>query len=274
MRTIKDLYQSRHYAQCAKYGERLLTEVHDVSRIYLYFMQQILTDTQIEPAHLAYLNFYTALSHDTLAREATLKNRYKSLKLAELYYAAAIAALAPSNMINLKEEETSPAVSPTANMWKRRSSNANSFDSTSSAASSTTSYGGAEHMPTPKQLTNFRFPQPPSRPQTPQEFHFATSTYSFLLRLQGHLTSIQEFKEKIRSPTSVRFTFPTPPSTSAPQGSSRLSAHTRRTSRMIDFDDEEMKEETRQRRREIVWRQRFDPENVQRLCTEALNDLR
>lgn len=278
MQAIKDLYKSRHYTQCAKYGERLLAEEHD-----------------IQPVHLAYLNFYTALSHDTLAREATLKNRYKSLKLAELYYTAAITALAPADMLDLHgahSASSSPAVSPMCNQWKRRSSNADSFDSTNSssndsAASSTTSYntsiiGSADHhIPTPKQLANFKFPTPPSsRPQTPQEYHFASSTYSFLLMLQGHLASIQEFKEKSKiSANSVRFTFPSPrnsltlSSNGAAPSTTTATSRTMRSSKLFDLDDEERKEEIRRKRREMTWRKRFDPESVRQLCTEALSEL-
>lgn len=31
MQAIKDMYNSRHYAQCAKYGEQMLAEEHDVN---------------------------------------------------------------------------------------------------------------------------------------------------------------------------------------------------------------------------------------------------
>lgn len=186
-----------------------------------------------------------------------------------MYYTAAITALAPADMITIDEDEASPAVSPMSNQWKRRSSNAGSFDSTnSSVASSTTSYG-AEHIPTPKQLANFQFPHPPSRPQTPQEFHFATSTYSFLVMLQSHLASIRDFKEKSKMANSVRFTFPSPPAVSVqPTTMSRA-----RSSKLFDFDDEEKKEEIRRKRREMTWRKRFDPESVRQLCYEALSEL-
>ncbi|KAL6704750.1 hypothetical protein ACN47E_007671 [Coniothyrium glycines] len=259
MQVIKDLYKSRHYTQCAKYGERLLGEVQ----------------SEIHPIHLAYLNFYTALSYDTLAREATLKNRYKSLKQAEQHYTAAIAALAPTYTSSIASDteydrdQHSPAVSPTTSRtWQRRSAYNNSFDSTTSAASSTTSCSTA--LSTPKQLADYHFPSPPSsRPHSPEEYHFATSTSSFLMMLQSHLVSVRELKERTQVPVGVRFAFPSPPETSTTPVSAGLK---NRASKVFDLQAED-REEVKRKRKERVWRKRFDPEGVRRLCSEALGEL-
>ncbi|KAF2831275.1 hypothetical protein CC86DRAFT_390909 [Ophiobolus disseminans] len=272
MQVIKTAYVSRHYTQCAKYGERMLAEAH--------------------PVHLAYLNFYTALSHDTLAREATLKNRYKELSLAEKHYMAAIAALTPSDAPKSDAEEPSSPTSVTSGedmIWKaRRSSNAGSFDSTTSAASSATSFNPDTDMDfTPsKGRARYAFPTPPrdrstsilktadqpstttitssySRPQTPSEHHLASNTASFTAMLHTHLSNVQSLKDKTSVP-SVRFAFPSPKPSPT---SSRA-----RCSQWLEEDGDAM-ELVRRERRARQWRPRFDPRGVMRLCGEALGEL-
>ncbi|CAO2657049.1 Nn.00g058520.m01.CDS01 [Neocucurbitaria sp. VM-36] len=277
MRVSKSLYQSRHYTQCAKFNERLLSEVHD----------------EIHPLHLAYLNFYTALSHDTLAREATLKNRYKELSLAEKHYSAAISVLKSSSLQKPEDEQLSSPVSTTFNedqIWRRRSSNAGSFDSTASAASSATSYSPEIHdfIPelTPKRLARSQVPKSfqelrsdittfpkllkrnngndaplLARPQTPQEYQFAADTSAFVRMLEAHLASVKLLKEKTGVP-AVRFTFPSPPT--SPTLSKPRNSH---------LFDEESAEIVRQRRRTVRFRPRFDPTSVRLLCSEALAEL-
>ncbi|OAL07318.1 hypothetical protein IQ06DRAFT_198010, partial [Phaeosphaeriaceae sp. SRC1lsM3a] len=196
MQVVKNAYISRHYTQCAKYGERLLAEVQG----------------EIHPIHLAYLNFYTALSHDTLAREATLKNRYKELNLAEKHYMAAIAALTPSSSslrsygTTTQDHSPSSSTSSTTSsevIWKfHRPSTATSFSSTNS------SLDFSHHG-----LGSFSFPQPPrsptnvivpSRPSTPEEYQFAADTAAFVRMVRTHLADVQMLKGQTGAP-AVRF---------------------------------------------------------------------
>ncbi|KAF1840419.1 uncharacterized protein K460DRAFT_323047 [Cucurbitaria berberidis CBS 394.84] len=273
MQVIKDLYLSRHYTQCAMFSERLLSEVHD----------------EIHPLHLAYLNFYTALSHDTLAREATLKNRYTELSLAEKHYSAAISVLSPYNIQKLQDEQLASPLSTTSNedrIWKRRSSNADSVDSSISSTSSNTEIRDLDPDLTPKRLAQSRYARrtqevrpnlttisnllkprnamiaPLSlRPQTTHEYQLAADTSVFVRMMEGHLASVQELKEKTDVPV-VHLTFPSP----------RLSRtiSTPRTSHLFNDKDAEV---VRQSRRAIKFRPRFDPTSVQRSCSEALAEL-
>ncbi|KAH7076421.1 hypothetical protein BKA63DRAFT_532596 [Paraphoma chrysanthemicola] len=214
MQVIKDLYMSRHYTQCAKYGERLLAEVK----------------AEIHPVHLAFVHFYTGLSHDTLAREATLKNRYKELSLAEEHYTSAITTLSPSRPTHTDTDEPISPVSVISEediIWKfRRPSTSSSMDSTFSAASSATAYSAADMDYVPKGLGRYSFPQPPrnvgdgltsipkmlkrhnavitispERPQTPEEYQFAADTAAFVHMLRGHLAKVQDLKNKTSVPS-------------------------------------------------------------------------
>ncbi|KAH8725290.1 hypothetical protein GQ44DRAFT_759664 [Phaeosphaeriaceae sp. PMI808] len=279
MQVVKNAYTSRHYTQCAKYGEQLLAEMRG----------------EIHPIHLAHLNFYTALSHDTLAREATLKNRYKELILAEKHYLAAIAALTPGSIPSDNQRPSSPASTTSESyIWKfRRPSNAGSFDSTTSSASSATSYSDTDFDMIPRPRANSpspnsprvlkliqRFnstptppsPSPPpyspqrtpsispSRPTTPQEHRFAVDIAAFVHMVRNHLANVQAFKRKTSIP-SVRFSFPSPPP----------SASALRGSEMRGEGD--AMERVRRERKARTFRKRFDPESVQRLCNEALAEL-
>jgi hypothetical protein len=294
MQVVKNAYVSRHYTQCAKYGERLLVEVQ--GEVSTMFITIYCTWTcankhaQIHPIHLAYLNFYIALSHDTLAREATLKNRYKELSLAEKHYSAAIAALTPSSRpfrSNDHQHPSSPASSTSSSeeiIWKfRHPSNANSIDSTNSVSSSTSYSDSRPDLDyTHRGLGRFNFPLPPqspktyhshkhstgsviipSRPETPEEYQFAADTAAFIRMVRDHLSNVRDLKKQTSVP-AVRFTFPSP----LPSPKSRM------TSRV--FDDEAGREAMDMVRRERMtrkWRPRFDPEEVQRLCGEALAEL-
>lgn len=256
-----------------------------------------LTQQKIHPLHLTSLNFYTALSHDTLAREATLKNRFKSLKLAEKYYIAAIVTLTPPLQIaSIKEDDD--VDSPTSatfdhhRTWRRRSSNSGSFDSIISIASSATSYGGHEHNDaeiSPKQTDGYQFPRPPrgntpsptmqhhntiflssfTALQTSHHYPLPPAAASFLPLLESHLSSVRELKQKT-SVHGVRFTFPSAPSSPVAMSSSTSSMKAR-GSHLCDDDD--AAEAIRQSRRTRVFRERFDPEAVRRLCGDALAEL-
>jgi hypothetical protein len=234
---------------------------------------------------LAYLNFYTALSHDTLAREATLKNRYRELNLAEKHYMAAISALTPSQTSSLSSSEF---------IWKfRQPSHTSSIDSTSSYGSSSSGCSDLDY--THHGLGSFSFPQPPSqthhktrpsttltnysnttsmsnksnnlvipsRPQTPEEYQFAADTSAFISMVRGHLSNVKDLKHRSSVP-AVHFTFP-----AAPQWSSSSPA---RMSRGL-YEGGEVGETKRRERVNRTFRPRFDPEEVQRLCGEALAEL-
>ncbi|KAJ4989209.1 hypothetical protein SVAN01_05288 [Stagonosporopsis vannaccii] len=289
MAALKSLYASRHYSQCAKFGELLLSEIHD----------------QTHPLHLAHLNFYTALSHDTLAREATLKNRWKELSLAELHYNTAILALATLQSATpcdpwSPNSSTSALPSP----YSRRRS---SIYSNHSAASSATSLGdddylemspkhsrhaSATHAAPPDSLPRAStrtgttittttttttittaaptdLDQPPNpRPQTPQQFYFNANIASFTRMLDSHLRDVRAQKLRTGVPT-VRFCMPSP--RTSPTKSPRLSRGF--AANADDAGEEEARQKVREMRRKIVFRPRFDPEGVRRLCGEALAEL-
>ncbi|KAL5121314.1 hypothetical protein ACEQ8H_000782 [Pleosporales sp. CAS-2024a] len=263
MQVIKDAYVSRHYTQCAKYGERLLAEVQG----------------EIHPLHLAYLNFYTALSHDTLAREATLRSRQKSLSLAEKHYVAAIAALTPldysdrglSSPASCSSSSHSSADTPI--IWKFRRHG--SVDSTASYASSATTCATPCSRPgldyTHRSMGSYSFPSPPShphsrkrslivpsRPQTPEEYQFAADTAAFVRMLRTHLADVRTLTQGTNAPV-VKFR-----STGEVHGEVQSRAV---ASGALDG------EERRKERRTRTWRPRFDPRETQRLCGEALAEL-
>ncbi|KAJ4344052.1 hypothetical protein N0V95_006385 [Ascochyta clinopodiicola] len=240
---------------------------------------------QTHPLHLAHLNFYTALSHDTLAREATLKNRWRELSLAELHYNAAIAALSLiQSPIQCDPWSPNSSGSALPSPYSRR--RADSMHSERSAASSTTSLGDEDDeylemsparfksqgsdtsVPSTKSHTlPSTSASPTARPQTPQQFYLSANIASFAHMLTGHIADVREQKLKTGMPT-VRFTMPSPrPSPT----------HATRPSRCLSVDeadgDEAALEAIRASRRNVRFRPRFDPKSVQRLCSEALVEL-
>ncbi|KZM27226.1 uncharacterized protein EKO05_0002270 [Ascochyta rabiei] len=267
---LKSLYASRHYSQCAKFGELLLSEMHD----------------QTHPLHLAHLNFYTALSHDTLAREATLKNRWRELSVAELHYNAAIVALS-SSQSPMQCDLWSPTSSGSAvpSPYSRRRTD--SMHSERSAASSATSLGDEDDeclemspgkfasQGSDEAVTRDEIPTIPStsatpttRPQTPQQFYFSANMASFADMVAGHLADVREQKLQTGMPT-VRFTMP-----SARPSPTKATGHSRCLSVDDSTDgDEAAMEAIRASRRQRTFRPRFDPASVQRLCREALVEL-
>ncbi|OAG16058.1 hypothetical protein CC77DRAFT_1012728 [Alternaria alternata] len=288
MKVLKDLYTSRRYTQCANLGEHLLGEVDD----------------KVHPVHTAYLNFYIALSHDTLAREATLKNRYKELNAAEKYYKETIVALAPPSPSSTAptvddEQPMTPdsATIPDEQAWFRRLSRTRSFDSTSSyrsSTSSTASYAFDLEQDPDLTLRNFRFPSPPGKDAnwgTPVEsktlsqyfsndsvlsplsseqvrskpgVRLPNGTPAFIRMVEGHLASVKTLKEAT-GVRGVRFAFPTP--------SPSPTKSWFRDSRSSPLSEEEERENRRQKRRNVTFRPRFDPESVRQLCNDALAEL-
>lgn len=258
---------------------------------------------QTHPLHLAYLNFYTALSHDTLAREATLKNRWKELSLAEHHYNAAIVVLSPLQSPAQCDpwSPTSSITSPPSPYSRRRSS----ISSERSAASSVTSSGDSSYQapianPPKSTLRHARNDsvvqthstssegklsegaKPGSstafalRPQTPQQFYFTANISSFVRMLEAHRADVLDQKEKSGVPT-VRFNMPSPrPSPTkarAPVSRERFSRDRRSTMLDDEEEDEEAVKMRRESRRNVVFRPRFDPRSTQKLCNEALAEL-
>lgn len=206
---------------------------------------------------------------------------------------AAIAALTPNPSKPENEEPSSPT-SPTSTFseeevptWRqRRSSNAGSFDSSTSAASSATSFNPDTDMDfSPvKSRARYAFPQPPranspslcqvptvtiSPIPSPLSNKLATETASFTSMLHNHLSSVQSLKEKTSVP-SVRFQFPSPKASPTSKPSPTMARA--RCSQWLEEDDGAM-ETIRRERRARVWRPRFDAGGVQRLCGEALGEL-
>ncbi|EUC32381.1 hypothetical protein COCCADRAFT_98869 [Bipolaris zeicola 26-R-13] len=288
MQVLKDLYLSRHYTRCAKSGERLLGEV----------------DSSMHPVHLAYLNFYTALSHDTLAREATIKNRHHELVAAEEYYRAAIAALSlPSSTCStptLDDEHPSTpesATFPEEHVWldrlKTKSSNLSTSCRTSSSSTMSDPFDLEKDIYF--ELKGFSFPSPP-RTSTPTFLEVTSNPRSSHIDNSSMLSPLSthpvrpEPVAKVHFPlgtstfvgmlqghlTSVltlkestgahdsKFTFPNP---SASPTKSQL-----KFPRTSDLPQHQ-KEELRNKRKQMAWRPRFDPGSIRKLCDEALAEL-
>jgi hypothetical protein len=235
-----------------------------------------------------------------LAREATLKNRYKELNAAEKYYSETIVALTP-----LSPSSTAPTVDddqpptpdlapiPDEQVWFRRSYRPRSFDSNSSyrsSTSSTDSYAFDLEQDPDLALRNFRFPSPPGKDSSTEiktlsryvnsdsmlsplsteqvrskpGVQLPNGTPAFVRMVEGHITSVRTLKETT-GVRGVRFAFPTPsPSPTKSQFKDPRSSYM--------LDDEE-KEKLRLKRKNMKWRPRFDPESVQKLCSDALAEL-
>jgi hypothetical protein len=78
--------------------------------------------------------------------------------------------------------------------------------------------------------------------------------------LRGHLANVRQLRKKT-SVLTVRF---------AERPNSGLPM---RSSAQLAVECEEVMESVRRGRREKVWRARFDPKDVQRLCGEAMAEL-
>lgn len=104
-------------------------------------------------------------------------------------------------------------------------------------------------------------PKSAAPPQLPPQLPPDTS--SFVDMLQGHLESVRNLKEN----TGVRgakFGIPSPLSTPTKQQA--------RSWRPSDLSDDQ-KEALHKRRREMVWRPRFDPRSIRKLCDDALDEI-
>lgn len=238
------------------------------------------------------------MSHDTMAREATIKHRSSELDLAEQHYLAAIAALTPPEPQKLDDI---PECSPTSTTSEdehsrvRRVSDAASLNSEQSVASSATSFADEEHdasdcEPTPKRSNYFKA-SPPSRhilddfsmspkvtkrrpppiitsaPRSahaqPKQQQLSADLSAFVSMVQMHLASVRELKETSTLP-STRFSF------SRSRSSTMSSRPASRNS--SNLDESEMSR-LRWTRKSINFRPRFDPASVRQLCNEALSEL-
>jgi hypothetical protein len=320
LQVLNDLYTSRHYTQCAKFGERLLDETNDKvcehnacvsSRRQARSPRTARPNTQqTHPIHLAYLNFYTALSHDTLAREATLKNRFKELNAAEKFYSVAITVLTPTSPASAPSSDDEQPPTPTSpggqreRAWRRRSARPGSFDSSTSyrsSTSSTASYAFDLEQDPDLALKNFRFPAPPDR-DLGGNLTFVANDGTRHIKMDSLLSPLSTPQPPPLPPqprTPEEFQLPT--GTSAfvgmleghlasvrdlrektgvqgvrfafptPEPSPiKLKLRSSRTSQMLSDED---RENLRQKRRKMTWRPRFDPTSVQKLCSEALAEL-
>ncbi|KAF7567489.1 hypothetical protein A1F96_07009 [Pyrenophora tritici-repentis] len=195
MRALKQMYLSRQYTQCVQYAEQLLKEV----------------DEETHPVHLAYLNFYAALSHDTLARQSTLKNRFKELNAAEKHYMAAIEALSPPSACSSPpssddEPPSTPdsATLPDERIWQRQSYNFNntlsvySTNTYRTSMSSITSYVWELEQDPDSVLNHYSFPTPPpkerdlrrdSRRDSRGDLGAIYKRYSRHMKTEGHLSA-------------------------------------------------------------------------------------
>jgi hypothetical protein len=309
------LYQSRHYAQCVNLADRYLTRTVEpvCSRRILtaqVFNQkqthnslsslQSLTQSQLHPIHEAYLNFYMALCHDIMAREASLRNRHQELNLSEKHYLAAIAALSPSKCHQLGDTQEYPSpVSSTSEEngahHVRRGSDATSIQSQASLSTSATSVAddGQDISPEEFVATELSPPnlsqatslesllplsrKPYKRRPTPLslsssgkpvaassaiESQFSSDLSTLITMIKRHLASVRELRATTCLPMH-RY------SSSRSRGSS---LNSRPVSYDYPLDDPEM-DNVRWSRREIKFRARFDPTSVRKLCAEALAEL-
>ncbi|ORX99898.1 hypothetical protein BCR34DRAFT_122563 [Clohesyomyces aquaticus] len=276
---VKGLFQNRRYSQCATLCERLLHR----------------SNGEIHPIHLAYLNFYLAMTHDTMARETSSRNRIPALDLAEKYYEAALAALSPARPQSLEDIQEAP--SPTSSISEdeyspksRRPFDSMSINSGNSSSTTATSLldedSDCSDSEEPKiSMADYSFPAPPSRHQSqkaarrrPEPISTAQSTHSrtpskhekqystvfssFISMVESHLASVREFRDVPILPSN-RF------SGTRSRGSS---LNTRPSSRDIMHDEAGM-DKIRWERKSLGFRPRFDPQGVRQLCREALSEL-
>lgn len=281
MTGIKQLFQTRHYIPCAAVCEGLLFQ----------------HDGELHPIHRATLNFYIALSHDALAREAGMRNREEELDMAEKHYVAAIADLDPTAQTSPATEPHSPLSSDADDSMdlSRRPSNASSVDSCSFVSSAATSISEGqddeeEKLPILPRLrsksVSFAAPSDetkqavvreckPARPclspintrrttsaSVKHQVRLSAHVVSFTEMLKGHLAGVRALKGT--TPTYYRSASYT---RTSPFGSRRASR---------DFSvsqlDTEM-ERIRLQRKNMSFRPRFDPTSVRKLCADALDGL-
>ena len=107
------------------------------------------------------------------------------------------------------------------------------------------------------------------RPVTPQQFYFTANVAAFARLLEAHRADVRAQKEKAGVPV-VRFASLEEPLNTSPElVKTRWS---RDGGREVE-EGEAAAERRRERRRNVVFRPRFDPEGTKRLCGEAMAEL-
>jgi len=253
--------------------------------------------------HLAYLHFYLAMSHDTMAREATWKHRAAELDQAEQHYLAALEAINtpdPRELVDVPERSPhSPASDDDAVPNGRRTSDASQH----SIASSATSVADSDTETTPRKASSpsflkarALFETSPARPSTPPKFQsrapskpskltikkrpipivapnaaqayheeqFSSDLSAFTTMIKTHLANVLALKETTPAPSAAaRF----------PVTRSRSSTVSSSWSDSRGEASEREEERPRRARRTLSVRPRFDPQSVRALCSEALSEL-
>ncbi|KAF2736604.1 hypothetical protein EJ04DRAFT_521820 [Polyplosphaeria fusca] len=277
---VKELFQTRHYVQCITLANCYLTRLSE----------------PMHPVHEAYLNFYMALSHDTMAREASLRNRHHELDLAEKHYLAAISSLSPPEPQQLQNIQEFP--SPTSSSSEehgehrlRRASDAASLRSEKSTSTSATSLGdenegSASDGSDPTQTRSNHFSRfsssetsrklsrrrpsplslsPPRKAQvypTVVKTQFSSELSSFTAMVKTHLAGVRDLRDNAHSPLG-RYSF------TRSRSSSTIS---RPVSRDCPLNAPEM-DTVRWSRKTTSFRPRFDPTSVRKLCDDTLAEL-
>ncbi|KAH7123877.1 hypothetical protein B0J11DRAFT_435343 [Dendryphion nanum] len=282
MPEIKELFHTRHYVQCASLCEHLLTRSH----------------AQAHPLHVAYLNFYLALAHDTVARETVIRNRQEELDIAEKHYIAALTALTPLEL--QYSEEVTEFQSPTSSIneqrgSRRRASDATSLHSNHSVSTTATSQADEDFdnkkspafdstearsnrfvrfSPAPETIPDGvnlkpakRRPSPiviptPKRESSAERRQICANLSSFTTMIKAHLTGVRALRNTPVAPLQ-RWSF----------SRSRSSTISSRPESRDSNDDVPSWDKIREERKHVTFRPRFNPASVQSLCRDAINDL-
>ena len=237
------------------------------------------------------MHFYLAMCHDSLAREKTVVSlaRLPELELAEEHYLATIETLiAPRSVSRIGSVMANVEVE-NKDASSRRSSDVSSVHSTNSSAGSnmtaaTSVVGDVLDCPSPNntitspphRLTNVLGVVHPYSESSKDEQSQVESNYpvqrhaqfkSFLDMVRSHLASVRELKN---APVPTPFPIPL-------HRGVRARPQTRASSKSRDpkdwLDDENETGKMRERRKNMVFRKRFDPRAIQELCDQALAEL-
>lgn len=114
---------------------------------------------------------------------------------------------------------------------------------------------------------------PTPRPATPQQFYFAANVAAFARLLEAHRADVRAQKEKAGVPV-VRFASLEEPLNTSPElVKTRWSRDGSREGEEGEAEAAAAAERRREKRRNVVFRPRFDPEGTRRLCGEAMAEL-
>lgn len=228
---------------------------------------------QVHPMHRVYLHFYFALVHDTMARETTVKRRSAGLELAEQHYRAAIEIITPSEPYNL-DDLLSP-LSPVSEYLTAAGFYRRSCLSMRSVASSTSDEEernwnrvDSPYDDTPSRTHSFQpgksRPAPIITIDSSRAYHeerFSAEMFELLPMLHAHLRGVKQLKSDMTTPRSSLSRSRTSSWNSRPQ------------SRDSTGSNESELEQLRSMRKNLTFRPRFDPTDIQQLCNEVLAEL-